>query len=1263
MDEMMRRARSWNIDGIKPDIREAAREAARRQGLSISEWLNDIILLHASELGINVDDMDSDDRLEAVAARLHQLDRHDTRPPRARTPSREHDEDDESLTSRFAPRARHFNDRQANGREGFGRQGLGRQDMGRQERWTERTFDKPHGQMRIQDAEALLDAAVEAFELSAAKSQRQTAQSVDAVAKLIKAHRRERDGSLELLSDISNRLSDIEVQMARQPGDAARSQGNDFGASAVARRLEELEARLSRRPPEESFNPVKSALAQLDKRLDALSQIPVPSPQVDADLKRLESKLNALLRSSSLSSAEGGFERSAAKTAWRDSLETAVTEIGRRQRHLDGERPEHRAVPRGAEASTGPRFEAAGGAGTARAADLRPLQRDIAALGAKLEEMRPQDLATDLKRMRTEIGTLSAGLADLAPRASVTAIESAIRNLTTQIQSSREEGMREILLKPLAELANDLRHSLETNSPAQSIDALERQIKTIADKLESIDQLPHNPSAIACILEKTQDIHHLLTKAAAQPLPIEQIEKKVTALAEQIDRQSVLGPLPPDEEFSPQLQQIHIDSLAKIEDRLDDLFQKVDKAMAPDSALSAAVDPEALESAVRLLADKLAAAQNPKAEQAAFEALQSQIAELAQRLERSDNGLSTLKSLQTSVSELFTHLDETRFAANEAAQTAARNAAREAIRELTAQPGLSLGHLPDDSEITREIAGLRSVQDEADRRTHSTLNAVHETLEKIVDRLAMLEEEIAETQAVSTSARIAEQNAIFERYRESGGSFSQAAPAPVKMPESAPRQRGQLPPDDVSDLRAPANPPADFLIEPGTLFPKNKEMSPREIEVQPGERASGGSISGPARSRSDFIAAARRAAQAAQADQQDTSRSKLPIADANNKAANGRLIDQTRDFFLNHKRQLTLSIAALFLVAGAYAVVKTMGHASVDLSLLDRPGAAGRTVMDSRYDQKADTRAATNDAGRAQLQPTPNDKSVSQASLLSDPSAAMSNGAPPQRNLPMMAVAGANKPQSPIAGSDPIVTGSITAQKNTAVPAAEAPAAALALQWQAESGNAAAQYELATRYAEGRLVPRDFKLAADWYVKAALHGLAPAQYRLGSLYEKGLGVNRDLASAKSWYEKAADQGHSHAMHNLAVLIAEGGDGKPDYAMAAIWFRKAAELGIRDSQYNLAILYARGLGVQQDLVQSYIWFSIAAAQGDEDAGKKRDDVAAKLDVKSLEQAKAAVEAFKPREPDRAANEVQVPPGGWEAAVPPLPKGTKAKISQL
>ena len=120
------------------------------------------------------------------------------------------------------------------------------------------------------------------------------------------------------------------------------------------------------------------------------------------------------------------------------------------------------------------------------------------------------------------------------------------------------------------------------------------------------------------------------------------------------------------------------------------------------------------------------------------------------------------------------------------------------------------------------------------------------------------------------------------------------------------------------------------------------------------------------------------------------------------------------------------------------------------------------------------------------------------------------------------------------------------------------------------------------------------------------------------------------------------------MHNLAVLTAEGVEGTADYNGAANWFRQASEYGIRDSQYNLAVLYARGLGVSQNLSQSYIWFALAAAQGDEDAGHKRDEVAAKMDAASVQTARAAVNSFHSRIADPAAVDVPTPAGGWESS---------------
>jgi localization factor PodJL len=207
--------------------------------------------------------------------------------------------------------------------------------------------------------------------------------------------------------------------------------------------------------------------------------------------------------------------------------------------------------------------------------------------------------------------------------------------------------------------------------------------------------------------------------------------------------------------------------------------------------------------------------------------------------------------------------------------------------------------------------------------------------------------------------------------------------------------------------------------------------------------------------------------------------------------------------------------------------------------------------------------------------------------------------------------------------------------------AAPAEAGPLALREAADAGDPKAMFEIGNRYDAGRGLPSDRAAAAKWYERAAEQGFAPAQYRIGNFYEKGIGVERDATKAKTWYQLAAAQGNASAMHNLAVLFAVGTDGPVDNESAGRWFVKAAELGVKDSQYNLGILAAKGLGVPQNLEESYKWFALVAETGDKDAAAKRDEVANALRPEQLARARAATELWKPKPLDEDANLVEIP----------------------
>ncbi|MEZ5959854.1 MAG: hypothetical protein R3C30_05435 [Hyphomonadaceae bacterium] len=221
-------------------------------------------------------------------------------------------------------------------------------------------------------------------------------------------------------------------------------------------------------------------------------------------------------------------------------------------------------------------------------------------------------------------------------------------------------------------------------------------------------------------------------------------------------------------------------------------------------------------------------------------------------------------------------------------------------------------------------------------------------------------------------------------------------------------------------------------------------------------------------------------------------------------------------------------------------------------------------------------------------------------------------------------VATSEAPGAPIAQND-----QTQAQQVVAGPL---PARNVSLEQAAQTGDLTAQYELALqRIAAGRTAEGVTMLR-----RAADRGFPMAQYRLAKLYERGEGVPADLTIARQWTERAAASGNRRAMHDLGVYFARGEGAPLDEAAAFRWFRQAAELGVADSQYNLGVLYQQGRGVNASASEALFWFLVAARQGDQDAGARATAVEAQLAQNQVEQARARAQAFRPRAASAVAN---------------------------
>ena len=615
---------------------------------------------------------------------------------------------------------------------------------------------------------------------------------------------------------------------------------------------------------------------------------------------------------------------------------------------------------------------------------------------------------------------------------------------------------------------------------------------------------------------------------------------------------------------------------------------------------------------------------------------------------------------------------------------AARQAAEAVLDAYTRNnlsAGANLANMTMLTDLATDLRNLEALSRNTEERTHRTFEALHETLVQIAGRLDNLDnapvyrEEAAPrsvAKPVSAPAQedismpaaifpeegyIAEEQAILDadgkdgdaivppaaakpakaekksllagltkRFKTGTAKTVKTAEEPVSASSSARTQVEPAPSLDPIDV-LPAG-QENELLEPGSGAPDIKKILER---VRASQVAASGKAAD-AEARTDFIAAARRAAQAAA---METSPEKLDTGKKGRKAEASGLS--------RYRRPLLLGIGAILLAMMAMPLVKTLiGGAEAPAPVIE---------------QKQDN-------GPVSSLPEAGDKAVTIPSDLAiDPEQAASadsieNTAPAQNTIDPRTVGGAPLPDEPpvadvpavdaansgtVAQNEPsapaqVAATAVPAQDAITVPAGIEPAS---LAEAAAKGDTQALFEIAARYTDGRGVAADRTEAAKWYKLAADRGLAPAQYRLANLYEKANGVERNLPEAKRYYTLAAEQGNAGAMHNLAVLLASDAAGQPDFAAAAQWFIKASDLGVRDSQFNLAILYARGSGVKQDIEESYKWFAIAARDGDADAAQKRDEVAGALNPQQLQSAKAKVDAWKVKPLSEDANSVNLP----------------------
>ncbi|MEO1224720.1 MAG: peptidoglycan-binding protein [Pseudomonadota bacterium] len=151
-------------------------------------------------------------------------------------------------------------------------------------------------------------------------------------------------------------------------------------------------------------------------------------------------------------------------------------------------------------------------------------------------------------------------------------------------------------------------------------------------------------------------------------------------------------------------------------------------------------------------------------------------------------------------------------------------------------------------------------------------------------------------------------------------------------------------------------------------------------------------------------------------------------------------------------------------------------------------------------------------------------------------------------------------------------------------------------------GDAPAQQELGSRYAEGVGVEQSYELAYYWFAQAAEQGVVDAIYNLGVMNDRGLGTERNQEQAFSLFLRAAEAGHPRAQLATGLSYAQGSGVEPDLTLATQWLQAASASGNPRGAFYMGRLFERGIDGAPDLAAAAGWYRIAADAGDNDAAR-------------------------------------------------------------
>jgi localization factor PodJL len=449
----------------------------------------------------------------------------------------------------------------------------------------------------------------------------------------------------------------------------------------------------------------------------------------------------------------------------------------------------------------------------AGAQDRSALEQRLREINWKIDSLRPPScFDKTIDALRSELAEIGLALREAMPRTAVEALQHEVRKLADRVDHSRHAGADEAALASVERGLVEMRDALRGLTPAEGLLGVARVVQQLAQKVDQIGR-EANPAALKQLEGAIAAMRGIFSHVASNDA-LTRLSEEVRALAGKID-------------------QVADNAGTSILSALEGRIAVLADALEAHNHSRQNV-PAELEVLIRRLIDRVEQAQPARAHQAVLE---ERIAKLIEKLNASDVRLGHLEAIERGLRDLLVQLESSRLA------DLARSAS-------TAPPALEA--------LARNLADLRRTE----KKTQDSLEVVHGTLGHVVDRLAMIETDLRRgrgpdapplPQTAATAVTIAKTPAQSD---EHASSVSAAATTP-----DAPK------PAATAAVEQPvAEGPFDQALESvsgGTGSPGAASLADRVARIE-GEAAPRNPSGNPNRSSTpDFIAAARRAARAA----------------------------------------------------------------------------------------------------------------------------------------------------------------------------------------------------------------------------------------------------------------------------------------------------------------------------------------------------------------------------------------------------------------